>query len=171
VATTADFLSEGAKSYIDALAAIEAFEKMACSKCRGVYEKYKPQLVGRMGIKDASCEDHDDNKDPANGFAELGVRQATKSGREDLFVYLQWEVAEDGAPEISACVMLEFSTRDDRNKWAKLLRKSLSIRPGDEDGHYLWSQKHLRDLSSCAEAFHELLDEWLASWPAGRRLK
>jgi hypothetical protein len=68
----ADFLSEGSKSYLDALAAIEAFEGQVRGVCKDVYEKYKQQLVSKMGIKDTACEDHD-NKNPANRYAELGV--------------------------------------------------------------------------------------------------
>lgn len=168
--TNGDFLSEGAKNYIDALTAIKAFEDLARGICGDVYEKYKPQLVTKMGFKDADYDDHN-NKDPANGIAEIGVWQTAKSRREWLYVYLMWEVVKDGATEISACVMLEFSTRNDRNKWAKLLRQSPSIQPGDVNGYCLWSRKTLSDLSSCAEAFYIVLDEWLACWPDGRKLK
>lgn len=168
--TNADFLSEGAKSYIDALSAIEAFEGLARGACKAVYEKYKPQLVSKMGIRDADCHDHDNKDDLANGIAELGVWQTTTSGREWLYVYLMWKVAKDGAIEVSACVSIQFSTKNDRNKCAELLRNSPSIQPGDA-GYYLWSQRNLSDLSSCTEAFCSVLDEWLACWPAGRRLK
>jgi hypothetical protein len=169
--TTADFLNEGAKSYIDALAAVEAFEGKVRRVCKDAYEKYKPELVSKMGLKDAVCKDHD-NTDPANGSAELGVLQSTKSGREWFYVYLKWDGAKDGSPEISACVSLEFIKRSDRDDYARLLPRTSSIKcDDDDDGYYLWSHKNLTDLSSCSETFYELLDEWLACWPAGRRLK
>lgn len=168
---TAEFLREGAKSYIDALAAIEAFEKEVCAVCRGVYEKYKPQLVSKMGLKDAGCE-HYDNKEPADRFAELGVWQSTKSGRAWFYVYIRWDGAKNGPPEISACVSLDFFKKSDRNDYAKLLRKIPSLQPGDDgSNYYLWSHENLRDLSSCGETIRRLLDKWLACWPAGRRLK
>jgi hypothetical protein len=167
--TPADFLNEGAKSYIDALTAVEAFEGKVRRVCKEAYEKYKPELVSKMGLKDAVCKDHN-NKDPANGCAELGILQSAKSGREWFYVYVMWDGTKEGAPEISACVSLEFSKKDDRDDHAKSLPRTSSITRGD-DGNYLWSHKNLSDLSSCPETFCKLLDEWLACWPAGRRLK
>jgi hypothetical protein len=169
--TTAGFLIEGAKSYIDALVAITAFESAVRAVCKDVYDKYKPQLVSRIGLEDAQCEDHE-NKQPENRLAELGVRQDSPSGRESFYVYLKWDGTKDGAPEISAELCLEFSKKSDRNDYAKLLRKLPSRQLSDDSGSpYLWSSKKLSDLSSCAEALDELLNEWLACWPAGRRLE
>ena len=167
--TTADFLSEGAKSYIDALAAIEAFEGKVRGICREAYDKYKPQLVSKLGLKDTHCNDHDNNS-PADRYAELGVWQSTESGHERLYVYVRWDDAKDGAPQMSACVMLEFPKKSDWNHYAELLRKIPSIKPGNDAGYSLWSRKNLSDLSSCAETFCNLLDEWLQWWPAGKKL-
>jgi hypothetical protein len=139
------------------------------SVCKDVYEKFKPQLVSKMGLKDADCEDYN-NTEPENGYAELGVKQTTKGHREWFYVYLMWDGTKGGAPEISACVSLDFSKNGDRDDFAKLLRKIPSLQPGD-DGPYLWTRKNLSDLSSCPETFYKLLDEWLKGWPDGRKLK
>ena len=169
---TSDFLSEGAKHYVDALAAVDAFEKVVHGVCRDVYKKYQTELARKIGLKDAECEVHDENKDPANRYAELGVWQSSKSRREWFYVYVKWEDTKDGAPEISACVSLDFSKRGDQNEYAELLRKIPSIQSGvDGSSYYLWSQKELSDLSMCEETLYKLLDEWLACWPKGRRLK
>ncbi|MGO9228293.1 MAG: hypothetical protein ACLQKA_03645 [Bryobacteraceae bacterium] len=165
------FLSEGAKSYIDALAAIEAFQRAACAACKVVCDKYRPELASKMGLADADCEDHDKNIDPANRYAELGVWQKSPSGREWLYVYLMWDDAKNGEPEISACVSLEFSRKIDREGYAKSLRAIPSIQSGEDDGYYLLSSRKLGDLSSCAETLDQLLSEWLECWPAGRKLK
>ncbi|MGO9011010.1 MAG: hypothetical protein ACLQPN_12985 [Bryobacteraceae bacterium] len=166
------FLNEGAKSYVDALAAIEAFEEKVRSVCRDIYEKYRPQLVSKVGLEDEDCEDYDGEFDRANRYAELGVFQESPSRRETFYVYLRWDGTEDVAPEISACVNLEFSTKGDRNGYAKLLRTIPSIQFGDDASYpYLWSSRKLTDLSTCTETLGGLLSEWLAGWPAGLRLK
>lgn len=108
--TTVDFLSEGAKSYIDALAAIEAFEGKVRGICKDAYDKYKRQLVSKLGLKDTHCKDHDNNS-PADRYAELGVMQSTESGHEWLYVYVRWDDAKDGAPKMSACVVLSSPRR------------------------------------------------------------
>ena len=169
--TTAGFLIEGAKSYIDACSAIEAFEKVVCGVCKDVYDKYKPQLVANMGLEDEECVDHV-NKKPEDRFAELGVCQDSPSRRETLYIFLLWDGVNDSAPEISACVCLEFTTKGDRNVYAKLLRRISSIRPTDDSSYPgLQSSKKLSDLSSCAETLDELMREWLLCWPAGRKLE
>src|SRR5258708_3641466 len=121
--TTGEFLNEGAKSYLDALAAIVGFEEKVRSICKEVYKKYRSQLVSTMGLEDAQCREDDLTKEPENRFAELGVCQDSASGRETLYIYLMWDGAKNGAPEISACVCLEFSKKSDRNDYAKLLRR------------------------------------------------
>lgn len=165
----ADFLSEGAKSYIDALAAVDAFEKNVQSVCREVYEKYKTQLASTMGLENDACEDHE-YKDPANRFAEIGVLQSSPSERESLYIYVMW----DGAPDISACVSLEFSKKSDRNDAYRRLRRNpaCSIEPNDDSPYPgLWSRKTQNDPSAWAETLDALLNEWLGCWPAGWRLK
>jgi len=170
VPNNADFLTEGAKSYVDALAAIEAFEQQVRGVCEDVYKKYRLPLVSKIGLKDEDCGDHD-NKQPANRNVELGVLQNSPSGREVFYIYIMWDGAKDGAPELSACVSLQCYKKSDRNEYAELLRRIPSIQSGDDNGYYLWSQKTLNDLSSWAETFDKLLDEWLACWPAKRRLQ
>ena len=87
-----------------------------------------------MRLDDRDCEDHE-NPDPANRTSELGVFQSTLSGREWLYVYLMWDETSDGKPEISACILLEFSSKRERNDYGeKLLRNNHSVRPGDEVG-------------------------------------
>ena len=165
------FLNEGSKSYIDALAAVKAFEKAVCGACKGVYDKYKPQLVNTIGVKDAHCDDYAINTEPENRFAELGVRQDSPSKRETLDIYLMWDDTEDGTSAITACVSLGFSTRAERNEYARLLRNIPSLESGDDPWPYLCSSKRLSDISSCAETLGELVSEWLACWPAGHKLK
>jgi len=92
-------------------------------------------------------------------------------GRETLEIYLMWEDSEDGEPTVSACISLGFTTRAERNDFAKLLRKIPSIQSGDDPWPYLVSSKKLTDPSSCVETLGELLNEWLACWPADRALK
>lgn len=74
------FLNEGAKSYVDALAAIEAFEEKVRSVCRDVYEKYRPQLVSKVGLEDEDCEDYDGEFDRANRYAESGFFRSLRAG-------------------------------------------------------------------------------------------
>ena len=169
--TTESFLIDGAESYIDALAAIKAFEKAVCDVCEDVYNKYKPQLVSEMGLQGTPCEDHVENSEPENRYAELGVWQNSPNRRETLYVYLRWDGDKDGAPEISAFVCLEFTKKSNRDEYARLLLKIPSFLRGDGSFPYLWSSKKLSDLSSYAEKLDELLKEWLECWPADQKLK
>jgi hypothetical protein len=161
-------LRKGAKSYLDALAAIEAFEKEAKHVCRDVYDDHRVRLVRKLGLKDAVCEDHHNKQN-----FELGVSQDTKSGSESFYVYLKWDETEDGALGIFACVSFEFSTRDDRDRAYKRLNKrpTISIQSYDDGDPELRSQRRLTELSSCAETLGEMVKAWLACWPADRRLK
>jgi len=171
VSTRVDILDEGANSYLDALAAIEAYQKEVRNVCRHAYDKRKPDLVSKIGLENASCVDftYPEPGEMEKPYAELGVRQNSPSARETLYVYLMWDGDAGGAPEISACVSLEFSRNDDRGNWAAKLGGSPSIRRGENKD--LCSSKKLSDLTSCAEALGELLNEWIEFWPVGKRLK
>jgi hypothetical protein len=172
VSTTSSFLVEGANSYFDALGAIKDYERTVCKVCRSVYEKHKLDLVKKIGLRDAPCEDHDSNRNPEKGFVEIGVRQDSVSGRDALYVYLKWDGSKSAAPEISAEVCLEFTTKSDRNDYARWLHNIPSIQRGDDSDYpSLYSSQKLNDLSSCTEVLDGLLSEWLLCWPAGRKLK
>lgn len=165
------FVAKGARSYLDALGAIEAYERAVCEICRSVYVKRKPELVKIIGLADEACENHDENTEPKSGFAELGVCQNTASNNSTLYVYLRWDATTTAVPGISAEVALEFTRKRDRDEFAKLLRKIPSLQSSDESDYpILWSSKKLDDLSSCAEALDGLLREFVECWPAGRKL-
>ena len=83
--TTKNLLSEGAKSYIDALTAVRAFER-ACDVCKGVYDKNKPRLVRKMWLQDGQREDHDTQDLPCEAHSsyqnqEFTARGSSPSGR------------------------------------------------------------------------------------------
>src|SRR5579862_3631259 len=100
MSATADFLREGARDYIDALAAIEKFEEEVRGVCKDVYKKSQSELTSRMGLEYTDCADHD-YKDLANRYAELGIRQDTQSGRESFYIYVMWDGATEVPPEMS----------------------------------------------------------------------
>lgn len=162
-------LRKGAKSYLGALAAIEAFEKEAKHVCRDVYDDHKVRLVRKLRLRNAICEDHHNEEN-----FELGVSQDTKSGSETFYVYLKWGETEDGALGIFACVSFEFSTRDDRDRAYKRLSKrpTISIQSYDDgDWPELRSRRSVSDISSCAETLGEMVKAWLACWPDNRTSK
>jgi hypothetical protein len=164
-------LSEGASSYLHARTAIEAFEEEAFKFCKKVYEQYRRRLVSTTGLKDEAPEDFD-NIEPADGYAELGVKMSGRSEREWFYVFIMWRIAGNGACEILACASLDFRRKNDRDEYSRLLRKIPSIEPAHDNGYYyLQSQMELGDPSTWLETFSRLIDEWLACWPAGRRLK
>lgn len=170
MSTTAGFLNKAAKDYFDALTAIEAFEKAVRDVCKDVYDKYKTQLVSKMGLQEADFDDYDD-KDPANGYADLGVKKPAQNGRK-FYLYFRWDEIEGSEEKITACVSLDFLTNGDRDNVFKKLHRNptCSIQRGD-DGPYVWLRKKLSDPASFAGTLSELVKEWIACWSPGSPFK
>ena len=167
--TSSHLLCQGARNYIGALAAIGAFEKAVRDACKKAYDKHKPQLTRKFGLKAAELDDYDDG-DPADGYVDLGIEKRAQDGRR-FYVYFRWEETDDGEKKILACVSLDFPTKGDRDSVFKKLHRNraCSIEWGD-NGSYLWLRKPLKlsDPISCASALSKLLKEWLAEWSASR---
>jgi hypothetical protein len=168
------FLTDGAATYLDALAAIQAYQQTARHICQSVYKKRQPDLMKVGFVDDGPCEDYtypepgDELEGPE---AELGVCQKSRNGEGGFYVYLRWDGTEAEAPTILAAVSMGFNDRTRRDAYAKQLRNTSSIEPVDDAEYSLWSTREVTDLSTCAETLDALLKEWIEHWPAGRKLK
>src|SRR5690349_3922499 len=140
--TSEAFLNAGAKSYIDALAAIEAFQNRVCRVCKRVYDDNQTQLVRVMGFDRLPCENYK-YPEPEERFAELGVKKRTPEGHT-FYLYLHWNEAESGEQNVSACVSLDFVNNRDRDDFYKKLHGDPACRiERGEDASYIWLRREL----------------------------
>jgi hypothetical protein len=169
--TKSKFLADGAASYLDALVAIQAFQKEVRSICRSVY-RCKQSDLSKAGIVDGECRDFtypepgDEIDEP---IVQLGVQQRTTTGGRTFYVYLNWDGTEAGAPKIRAEVSLGFDEEADRERCAKRLQDVPAIRCRDDAHYSLYSTSDVTDLSMCAKTLDALLEEWIKHWPSGAK--
>lgn len=100
----ADLLQQGASSYLDALAAVEAFRRRVKSICWQAYERHDYDLKKWVGIGKSECELWDDPY-PDERCADLGIRLPAGTGTSGFYVYLQWTEDVDGVSEVMAAMI------------------------------------------------------------------
>lgn len=105
-----NFLAKGAKSYLDALTAVEAFRREVEKICQGAYDRHEKRLLAVMGIGPDECKRYEHSDDLEDREVELGVCRSAGEG-QCFYIYLRWSEAEDGTLEIKAVVCLDLYTK------------------------------------------------------------
>ena len=160
--TQNSLVQRGAEHYVDALAAVDAFEKEVQQTCAEVYQRYEEELARNMGLDAAECEPFSESE-PAKRSADVGVlRPAQKSC--NFCLYLSWYEDEGGKARIQAagCLMV----------YHKRLRDSLLERFRQENPRCRVSKYStwqviltrpikLEELGSLGEVLDSLVLEWL----------
>jgi hypothetical protein len=162
---------KGAATYLDALAALEAFQQEVEAMCTKVYSRHKDRILSAMGLNgDGGFERYVDG-DPAERWATLGIRRGTqKSGLNGpcFHLYVYFGESEDGTKEIEATVWLDCSssrrTRDDI--YDQIRRKKPRCRMTKDDegtyyGLYLETPIKLDELSSLPGVLSSVVLEWI----------
>jgi hypothetical protein len=159
-----DLLSQGTKSYLDALAAIEAFRGEVEAACKGVYVRHEAELLKSIGLETEECERYEYD-DPEEPLAELGIYRSAQKGANGFYIYLSWTEAEDGAPRVEAAVCLDFVTRKRRDEVFRSLHRSAGCRVERDEGEYynllLNIPLKLDELGRLSDTLDQLVLEWL----------
>lgn len=160
-----DLLALGSKSYLNALAAIEAFEQEVEDLCRGVYQRQEKRLLSQMGLDANECERHT-LPSPEDREAEIGVLRPAQKGGYSFYIYLWWRESATGSPEVVGAVALDLSTKKLRDDiWNRIHHKNPGCSVKREVGNYyflfLTAPINLSTRSSAAETLDQLVSDWL----------
>jgi len=160
-----DLLALGAKSYLNALTAIEAFDSEVEAICRGVYHRHEARLLDQMGLDPADLDRHT-LPSPEDREAEIGVCRSAQKGGPLFYIYLWWREDKSGAPEISGAVALDLSTKKVRDDiYERLRRQSPGCRVTRDvgDRYFLVLATPIREseLAEIPEILDRLVSEWL----------
>ena len=160
-----DLLTLGSCSYLNALAAIEAFDQEVEDLCSGVYQRHEKRLLSQMGLDANECARHT-LPSPQDGEAEIGVCRPAPKGGLKFYIYLWWRESPTGSPEIVGAVALDLPTRTLRDDiWNRLHRKNPGCRVEREVGDYYFlfvtTPISLSTRSVASEVLDKLVSDWL----------
>jgi len=159
-----DLLLRGTGSYLNALAAIEAFRQEVETTCRGAYLRHEAELLKAMGLDAEECERWEDS-DPEEWSAELGICRPAQKGANYFYIYLSWSEAEDETPRVEVIVCLDFTTRKRRDEVFQFLHRSAGCRVERVGGEcynlLLETQVKLNELDGLSDTLDQLVLEWL----------
>lgn len=159
-----DLLSQGTKSYLDALAAIEAFRQEVETICRSAYRRHETELLKGMGLEAEECERWEKNE-PEERWAELGIYRSAQEGANRFYIYLSWGEVEDGTPRVEAAVCLDFATLKRRDEVFQSLHRSVGCRVERDEGEYynllLKTPVKLDELGGLPDTLDQLVLKWL----------
>jgi hypothetical protein len=157
-------LRQGADSYLDALAALQAFRQEVETVCRRAYETHEPDLLKWMGLGKSECELWDDPY-PEDRYAELGIRKLAGKGTSGLYVYLAWKEGDSGAPEVQAAIDLDCYTKTLREKILEKMQKHPGCRAyaGQGNNWYVRLDAKVEPdrISTLGQILNKLLMEWV----------
>jgi hypothetical protein len=158
-----DLFLQGAERYLDALAAIEAFERDVQRTCTQVYQQHATELAKQMGLDAAECEKYCDN-DPEERCAWVGVSRPAQKGCK-FYLYLAWDEAEGGNARIQGTIYLGLYHKDLRDSlYERLRQKNPLCRVSKDETYQLTLTSLIKPdkLSSAAKILDDLVLEWLA---------
>jgi len=163
-----DLFLRGAGSYLDALAALEAFDQVVEDMCRKAYCCHKERLLATTGLDDSGTWERHSNSDPAERLAEVGIcRGTTKRGVNGpcLYIYLLFDEGEDDAGEMRALVWLDFPSKGSREEaYNQIRRGSPRCRIEPDEGEVYYALVLEAPLKLNASDPDEILDKLLSDW-------
>lgn len=163
--TQNSILAVGSKSYLNALAAVEAFEQEVEDLCAGAYRRHEERLLSQMGLDAHECERHS-LPSPEDREAEIGACRPAQKGGCRFYVYLWWRDSEARSPEVVGAVALDLSTKKLRDDiWNRFHSKNPNCSVERDVGDYyflfLTAPIDLSTRSGTSEALDQLVSEWL----------
>jgi hypothetical protein len=171
-----DLLLRGTGSYLNALAAIEAFRQEVETTCRGAYLRHEAELLKAMGLDAEECERWEDSY-PEEWSAELGICRSAQKGANCFYIYLSWSEARDGTPLVEATACLDFTTLKRRDEVFQSLHRSAGCPVERVGGEYynllLKAQVELNGLRGLSDILDQLVLKWIGYCEAigGLKLK
>ncbi len=117
-----DLFLKGARSYLDAIIATQAFDRGVQDMCRGAYTRNAPALMSQMGLDPAEPDLYKYDEDAGEDGVALGISRPAQKGGCCFYVYLEWLPTEGDQPEVRAVIWLELSGRHVRDELYARLR-------------------------------------------------
>ena len=159
-----ELLSRGCKSYVDALTAIESFEREVESICRAAYEHHKEALERAMGLRNPECRSFRNTDFLADRELELGARWPAQ--REYYFyVFLYWSEVEPEVQEVRATLCLEVNSKVLREEILERIRarnpRHRITNWGAPGNLILYQLLGSIEPTTVSEAFDALMSEWI----------
>jgi hypothetical protein len=151
-----------AKSYLDALTAIAAFQSEVQEMCEEKYKRYSSELAAQMGLSAEDCSPHEESN-ASERWAEIGVK---RPAQQDCFfyIYVSWGEDEKDDKKIAANVSLDLYPkrfRDEIFEGFRQQRPSCRVKKLDAYTYQLVLTENLTDLASTRNLLDALLVEWL----------
>lgn len=162
-----DLFLRGAPSYLDALAALEAFDQEVEAMCNRAYSRHKDKLLPAMGLSDVGEWERYTDGDPAERWAVAGIYRGTQKAGVNgpcFYIYLRFGDSEDDAGEMLATVWLDFVPKRLRDEvYDQILRKNphCGIATNDEDQYYGLVLETPFKLDDPDETLRKLLSDWI----------
>ncbi|MEK7406364.1 MAG: hypothetical protein AAB225_14780 [Acidobacteriota bacterium] len=159
-----ELLLRGAKSYLDALAAIAAFKGEVQKACSAVYDQHRAELTAQLGLEDAEWKPHESDS-VEERWAEVGVLRTAGTGGT-FYLYLWWGETEDSEASITARVCLALygkRLRDEIYEEFRGRNRRCRIETSRTDTFELNLETPIKpeEIGSAAEVLDTLMREWL----------
>ncbi len=161
IASRNDLFLRGAGHYLDALAAIGAFDREVQSTCTEVYDRHRSELAAQMGLETAECEPYSE-PEPEERYAEVGVyRPAQKDCT--FCLYVSWDEAEGGKARVQGAISLGLYHTGLRNTIYGRFRQDPRCRVAKYETYLLRLTSLVKqdDLGSTGKILDDLALEWL----------
>lgn len=160
ISSGGELFLRGAERYVDALAAIAAFQKEVQDICTKVYDHYAIELAAQMGLDERDCdvfceEDADERR------AEVGISRPAQ--RDCTFcLYLSWGESKGADDAIAGAVSLGLYHTRLRDEIHRLFRqKNPGCRVETLDTYQLVLYQNLEDPASASDTLDTLVTDWL----------
>jgi len=165
-----DLFLKGSRSYLDAVIAIQAFNKEAQDICRKAYARNAAALISAMGLEPAEPEDdgYDGNDDAGECGVWLGISRPAQKGGCYFYIYLEWLPTEGDQPTVSAVVWLDLNGKRFRDElYARLRAKNRTCKVVAEEGSDFWGLQLATPVQPDGLAdVGAILDTLLSDWCA-----
>lgn len=158
----------GAEHYLDALAAVEAFQREVQHTCTDVYNRHAAELAKHMGLEAAECEPYDE-AEPEERSAEVGVSRPAQ--KDCTFcLYVSWDEPAGGKGRLQGSISLGLYHKDLRNAIHERFRQeSPRCRVAKHETYLLMLTSLMKpdDLGSAGKILDDLVLEWLGYCKSG----
>jgi hypothetical protein len=157
-----DLFLRGAERYLDALAAVKAFEREVQRTCTEVYQRHAAELAEQMGLDAAECEQYIE-PEPEERYAEVGVSRLAQKDC-GLYLYLSWDETEGGKPRVQGAICLGLYHKGLRDKiYERFRQENPRCRVTKYDKYQLMLTSLMKpdELGSAGKILDDLVLEWL----------
>jgi hypothetical protein len=160
IPSQSELFLRGADRYLDALAAIAAFQGEVQDMCAEIYKHHAAELAAQMGLGQEDCEPFDENSQDKPS-AEVGISRPAQKGCT-FVLSLLWDENKRVEGMIAGAVCMGFYHRRLRDEfYAGFRQKNPHCRVEIFDTYSLVLYQSVRNLASARDVLDALVLEWL----------